>query len=132
MAKINSFKRAVLAALLVTPMLILGPTQISKAQAYETNSAGYEVPDLTGYKKLGQVWKDIDEDGTKETLFMVYQNSADNFITQYNSNGHVWAWGVIKDRKAGDGYAIVDSDCDSVYDQKYIGDDAFVFPACLR
>ena len=132
MGKHNFLKKAALATLIVAPLLITAPTLTPTAHAYETNPAGYEVPDLTGYEKLGQLLHDEDGDGKKETIFTIYRNDSGNFITTYSTSGRVWAFGKFRHRGDTQGMVIVDSNCDGVFDQKYSADEEFSLPSCLK
>jgi len=134
MKSLNSIKKITLVTLLGA-MLALG-SGISNAHAVETNPDGYEVPDLTGYLKAPKepmVDASKEDDGVKETRVQLWykdhEGSRDK-VFKYMKRDTVWAYGV---KKSGEqSYAIVDSDCDGDYDEKYGGKEYFNIPSCLE
>lgn len=106
---------------------------MSTAEAKEVNPQGYEIPDLTGYTKIKEGYLDLDrtKDGVKETFIEIFKG-PDNFIMKYTSNGKTWAWGKLKSSSDPQRYAIIDSDCNGVFDEKYLGDEGFHMPECLE
>ena len=118
MGKIKSLKNTVLTALLITPMLIVGPTQISTAQAYETNSAGYEVPDLTGRSPISQGEKTDDVSGLR-CKYEIFDKVQSKSVIRLSHNGNIFAYVIDQDRDSKADFAIVDSNGDQVFESKY-------------
>ena len=107
---------------------------MTTAQAQETNPQGYEVPDLTGYTKVkeGYLDKDKIKDDIKETFVEIFKGPEGDFIMKYQTQGRIWAWGKLKGSKDPGRYGFVDSDCDGVFDKKYVAGEEFDIPQCVK
>ncbi len=142
MKKLKPWQKIGLFASFLVPVAVAAPTitaiekgleaKVAVAQAFETNPSGYEVPDLTGYRKIAEGLLDKDDDGVKETILEIYQNNEGLYITRYITDGFCWGWGRFRNRNDKEGIIIVDSDCDGVFDRKYAALEVLFLPDCLR
>lgn len=98
----------------------------------------YEKPSLDGYDYVGSMPYDADDDGVKESSLTMYKNSQGDKIFKTKTNGEVWTWAKKSHNYSQDknditkNYAIVDSDCDGVFDTKYDTTTNIDFPSCLK
>ena len=92
-------------------------------------------PDLDGYTLHNESDADGDGDGIKETHVRRYINKAGDSVFSMTTNYKLWAWSL--ETKAGDdadikkNYVIRNSNCDSVFDERYSLNAEYHVPSCL-
>lgn len=91
-------------------------------------------PDLSEFALHNEYDDDGDGDGIKETHVRRYINKAGDTAFSMTTSGTLWAWSLdTKDDDADirKNYVIRDSNCDTVFDERYSLDAQFTVPACL-
>jgi hypothetical protein len=92
-------------------------------------------PELDEFALHNESDEDGDGDGVKETHVRRYINKAGDSAFSMTTNGKLWAWSL--DTKGGDdsdikkNYVIRNSNCDSVFDERYNLNAEFHVPDCL-
>ena len=92
-------------------------------------------PDLTDYALHNESDDDGDGDGVNETNVRRYINKQGDTAFSMTTNDKLWAWSL--DTKADDdsdikkNYVIRNSNCDSVFDERYSLNAEFHVPTCL-
>jgi hypothetical protein len=92
-------------------------------------------PELNDYALHNEYDDDGDGDGVKETHVRRYINSKGDSAFSLTTNDKLWAWSL--DTKADDdsdikkNYVIRNSNCDSVFDERYSLNAEFHVPTCL-
>jgi len=108
--------------------------------AAPAESAGVEKgmffkPELNDYALHNESDADGDGDGIKETHVRRYINKAGDSVFSMTTNDKLWAWSL--DTKAGDdsdikkNFVIRNSNCDSVFDERYSLNAEYHVPTCL-
>ena len=95
----------------------------------------YFRPELSDYELHNEYDDDGDSDGVKETHVRRYINSTGDSAFSLTTRGTLWAWSLdIKGDDDSDihkNYVIRDSNCDTVFDERYSLDAQFHVPECL-
>jgi len=92
-------------------------------------------PDLDGFTLHNESDNDGDGDGVNETHVRRYINKEGDAVFSMTTGDKLWAWSL--DTKAGDdadikkNYVIRNSNCDSVFDERYSLNAEFHVPICL-
>ena len=92
-------------------------------------------PELNDYALHNESDEDGDGDGVNETHVRRYINSKGDTAFSMTTNDKLWAWSL--DTKAGDdsdikkNYVIRNSNCDSVFDERYSLNAEYHVPTCL-
>ena len=92
-------------------------------------------PDLSEFALHNEYDDDGDGDGVKETHVRRYINSKGDSVFSMTTGERLWAWSL--DTKDGDNsdihknFVIRDSNCDSVFDERYNLEAQFYLPTCL-
>ena len=92
-------------------------------------------PGLDGFALHNESDHDGDGDGVNETHVRRYINKEGDAVFSMTTGDKLWAWSL--DTKAGDdadikkNYVIRNSNCDSVFDERYSLNAEFHVPACL-
>lgn len=153
-ASIQAIRRPFLAAVTISLLALgamfergtsfFGP---STALAVERGNFNHLVPkkvDGDRYEFNGEIYlfsasggldKDREKDGIKETTLRRHTTPGGKRINSYTTYGKVWAWYHCPKSKCSEGdsgFVIADTNCDGVFDTKYIGNESFFLPACLK
>ena len=105
------------------------------AESASVEKGMFFKPDLSDFALHNEYDDDGDGDGVKETHVRRYINSKGDSAFSLTTNDKLWAWSL--DTKAGDdsdikkNYVIRNSDCDSVFDERYGLNAEFHVPSCL-
>ena len=108
---------------------------IAPAETASVEKGMFFKPDLTDYALHNESDDDGDGDGVNETHVRRYINKEGDAVFSMTTNDKLWAWSL--DTKAGDdadikkNYVIRNSNCDSVFDERYSLNAEFHVPACL-
>ena len=92
-------------------------------------------PELNDYALHNESDEDGDGDGVNETHVRRYINKAGDSAFSMTTNDKLWAWSL--DTKAGDdsdirkNFVIRNSNCDSVFDERYSLNAEYHVPTCL-
>jgi len=116
------------------PQEAAAPTAPVESASVETGM--FFKPDLDGFALHNESDADGDGDGVNETHVRRYINKAGDTVFSMTTNDKLWAWSL--DTKAGDdadikkNYVIRNSNCDSVFDERYNLNAEYHVPACLQ
>lgn len=117
------------------PLLLIPLATVSTVMAAEAGGT-YETPDTSGFRYDHEWDADGNEDGIKETHFVLLKNERGDTIFTATTQARQWAWSL---NTAGDddsdlklNYVIVDSDCNGTFDTIYSLAEEFSVPDCLQ
>ena len=105
------------------------------ADSGDVETGMFFKPKLDGYTLHNESDDDGDGDGVNETHVRRYINKAGDAVFSMTTGDKLWAWSL--DTKAGDdtdikkNYVIRNSNCDSVFDERYSLNAEFHVPICL-
>lgn len=96
----------------------------------------FKPPSQEGFIYEKEFNVDVDEDGIGETHVTKYVNAEKVIIYKYTTEGKTWAWGRSKPRSEDrsditKNFAIMDSNCDDDFDERYRVDEEFYLPDCM-
>jgi hypothetical protein len=93
--------------------------------AFGFEKGEFQIPSFSGYtlERVRELDKDNPPDGVPETLLEIHQGPGGARLGRYVTGGRVWAYAVFGNPgnidDSGRNYAILDSDGDGVFDERY-------------
>jgi len=120
-------------SLTIAPQDAAVPT--APAESASVEKGMFFKPELNDYALHNESDEDGDGDGVNETHVRRYINSKGDSAFSMTTNDKLWAWSL--DTKAGDdsdikkNFVIRNSNCDSVFDERYSLNAEYHVPACL-
>lgn len=118
--------RAIIAFAL-TMLFIPGPT-------LSLDKGNFPPPSMEGFVKTSEEDADGDGNAIRETHIVHYFNNAGDRVFSMTTKGKLWAWSRQShaSEDPARNYVIRDSNCDSMFDERYGLDDEFNVPECLK
>ena len=111
------------------------PTPTAPAESASVEKGMFFKPELNDYALHNESDEDGDGDGVNETHVRRYINSKGDTAFSMTTNETLWAWSL--ESKAGDdsdikkNFVIRNSNCDSVFDERYSLNAEYHVPTCL-
>ena len=108
----------------------------TKAETASVEKGMFFKPNLEGFALHNESDADGDGDGVNETHVRRYINKAGDTVFSMTTNDKLWAWSL--DTKGDDdsdikkNFVIRNSDCNSVFDERYSLDAEYHVPTCLQ
>jgi len=112
------------------------PQAQAEAETASVEKGVFFKPELKDFALHNESDEDGDGDGVNETHVRRYINKAGDTAFSMTTNDKIWAWSL--NTKADDdsdvrkNYVIRNSNCDSVFDERYSLNAEFHVPPCLQ
>lgn len=101
--------------------------------AQDVNEKGFKVPDMRHYILRETQYVDTNKNNFTDYIGTVFWHEQNGFLIEHMSmRGVVFAYTIMKSRDDPNGYTLISSRCNRIFDQKFLTKEPPYIPACAK